>query len=128
MAAYGAGAPGSCAFPAMQGVTPIEGTCCKYQGGPDVDGDWDCDANPANWTNTPGWQDVGFWIPDSHAFVYAYSTISKEGQTWFRAAAYADLDCDVIQSTFYRFARPVDVGGACAAEAVPGLYVENETE
>ncbi len=131
VAYYQAQPPGACAFPALQQVTPVEGTCCAAGGGPDEDGDDLCDADPTVW-QTPAWQAVGFALEGPHAYLYALGAygwnVPDLPPSLFRVSAYADLDCDTIPSTFVRFVRAVTDGGACKAEVVPGYYVENETE
>lgn len=125
VATYEAQPPGACTFPPSTWVTPIEGTCCASQGGPDQDGDDLCDAEPATWDVDP-WLSIGFSLPGEHAFVY--SVTWDTGANLFRASAHSDLDCDTLQSTFVRFARPVAGAEGCDAEVVPGMYIENETE
>ena len=45
-----------CQFPASQGQTPVEATCCSTGalGGPDLNQDDRCDAHPEFWTTTHG--------------------------------------------------------------------------
>ena len=129
VAYYEAQPPDACVFPPNDGAwwptTPIEGRCCGPQGGPDADNDWLCDPDPIIWQTQP-WLDLGFSTPGPHAFVYRAGWDAAAGL--YRANAYSDLDCDTIQSTFVRFARPVEGSEGCDAEVVPGLYIENETE
>ena len=144
VAFYEAQPPEACAFPPNTWPTPIEGTCCKSQGGPDLDGDNLCDADPTG--QTEPWLTLGLLFPGEHAFVYQAGW--DAAANLYRASAYSDIDCDTIQSTFVRFARPVvgsegparrslgEAGparrslgeGGCDAEVVPGIYIENETE
>ena len=42
--------------------------------------------------------------------------------------AFADLDCDTLQSTFTRFVQGHDTGTACEASVVQGMYVYYENE
>ena len=118
-----------CAFPSMQGITPHERTCCSSNGQAGFDEDHDdfCDARPDLWA-VPGWQDVGFSIPGPHRYVYAHDEVTSESETWFRARAYGDLNCDGSQSTFARFARPVSDTEPCSAEALAGQYTRHEAE
>jgi|GEM_PF-1538354 len=127
VAYYESQPPDTCAFPPSEGwwVTPIEGTCCPLQGGPDQDGDYLCDSDPVSWQTKP-WLTLGFSIETEHAFVYQAGW--DAAASLYRASAYTDLDCDTIQSTFVRFARPVAGAEGCDAEVVPGMYIENETE
>ena len=129
VAYYQAQPSGACAFPAAQGVTPIEGTCCACQGGPDSDGDTACDADPTVWS-TPTWQALGFALDGPHRYVYefggSYPVALPSGTA--RVSAFADLDCDTLQSTFTRFVQGHDTGTACEAVVVPGMYVGYENE
>jgi hypothetical protein len=126
VAYYEAQPPGACAFPASTYSTPIEGTCCWPQGGPDADHDNLCDPEPASWEDQ-SWPQLGFGIQTAHAFVYRAEWYPP-ASALYRAFAFADLDCDTIQSTFVRFARPVEGTEGCDAEVVPGIYIEAETE
>ncbi len=122
-AAWEKGAPGACGFPAALDVSPIEATCCSAQGGYDVNQNDLCDVEPLAWEG--GWADLGFALTTEHAFVYATGVVSP---TRAKALAYADLDCDTIQSTFARFVQGTDTGAACEATILPGWYIENENE
>jgi len=120
-----------CQFPASQGVTPIEGTCCSAQGGPDKDADDRCDGDPTAWNDTNGvWSSLSFQMNDQHYFVYSFSSQGTLGTARFTASAYADLDCDTIQSTFQRlgFGDPAATNAECALQGSAAFYVENETE
>jgi len=109
VAAYQASDPTACSFPAAQGVTPIEQTCCSAGGlgGPDTDDDDLCDLSPDTWsTNT--WSALGF-VPDApHGFVYETETSGEGLDAVFSVSAYADLDCDGFQSTFRRTVTVAD--------------------
>jgi len=132
-AAYYAAQPdGACAFPTAQGVTPVEGTCCNQQGGPDVDGDWACDADLAPWA-TPTWEALGFSLDAPHRYVYAFGEPPYDGGSALPAGsaairAYADLDCDTLQSTFVRFVRGEATAQGCQASVVPGIFIDRENE
>jgi prepilin-type N-terminal cleavage/methylation domain-containing protein len=119
----------ACQFPTNQGVTPIEGTCCNLQGGPDKDTDDRCDGDPAAW-DEPVWSSLSFQMNDQHYFVYGFSSQGTMGTARFTASAYADLDCDTIQSTFQRlgFGDPAATNAECALQGSAAFYVENETE
>jgi hypothetical protein len=137
VAHYEAQPIGACAFPAAQGVTPIEGTCCACQGGPDADGDNWCDADPTAWA-TPAWQAMGFALDGPHRYVYAFGDRGSASGVWrpdplppagtLWLAAFADLDCDTIQSTFVRFMRGEAAADGCKAVVVPGVHIEYENE
>ena len=118
-----------CQFPADQGVTPIEATCCSSQGGPDTDADDRCDGNPATWDD-PTWSALSFQMNDQHYFSYAFDSDGTLKDAKFTATAYADLDCDTIQSTFQRlgFGDPGATNAECALQGSAAFYVENETE
>ena len=64
-----AGRPQPNRFPAAQGVTPVEGTCCAEMldgsGLPfmDTNDNGLCDGDPARWTTAP-WSQVGFGLGD----------------------------------------------------------------
>lgn len=127
-AAYYSGhTPGSCAFPPTQGLTPAEGTCCASLGGPDNNHDNLCDTDLTRWQE-PGWQVVGLAIESTHVFTYRYQTVSTDQGPLFKAWAHSDIDCDTVQSTFVRFARPVEGAAGCEAESLPGMFVDREYE
>lgn len=121
------GSVGACAFPANQGITPLAATCCSSFGGPDADLDGRCDGDAAGWV-TSTWQEIGFSLSAPHSFTYAVETRSTADGLLFEARAHGDTDCDMVQSTFKRFAREVDNPGACEAEIIPGTYIEKEIE
>lgn len=122
---YKAQPAGACAFPAAQGVTPIEGTCCSSQGGPDADGDDACDADPTAWAE-PTWEALGFSLDAPHRYVYTFGDVGPAGTV--AVAAFADLDCDTLQSTFVRFVRGEAAADGCKASVVPGVHIAYENE
>ncbi len=131
---YEAQPAGACAFPAAQGVTPIEGTCCAMLGGPDLnDDDW-CDADTPVWS-TPTWLALGFSLDTPHKHLYAFDVpashlgddVSPPKGT-VPIAAYGDLDCDTVQSTFVRFVRGEASAAGCKASIVPGMFLRAENE
>ncbi len=118
-----------CQFPANQGVTPIQETCCADLGGPDSDGDGRCDADPAIWDG-PRWNAVSFEMRDAHYFVYGFESAGTLTDAEFVASAHGDLDCDGVTSTFQR-----RLGGGssatvseCSVETAAAPYILNETE
>ncbi len=123
----------TCSFPANQGVTPIEGTCCSVSGlgGPDTDGDNQCDANPDVWQTTT-WTSLGFALDEDQPFVFETEQLATEqtGVERYAIRAYGDLDCDSIQSTFTWFVDGVELepGVSCTAEPVSGFFSRNESE
>lgn len=118
-----------CQFPANQGVTPVQGTCCGDLGGPDADGDDRCDSDPTIW-DTEQWNAVSFDPRDAHYFVYGFESAGTLAAAEFVASAHGDLDCDGISSTFQRRLG----GGAstsvgeCSVETAAAPYILNETE
>ena len=75
-----------CQFPANQGVTPVEGTCCSTGGlgGPDNNQDDRCDTNPAVWDEAV-WSSLSFQMNDEHYFVYAFDSEGTLKEANFRA-------------------------------------------
>jgi prepilin-type N-terminal cleavage/methylation domain-containing protein len=120
-----------CQFPANQGVTPVEGTCCSTGGlgGPDNNQDDRCDSNPAVWDEKT-WSSLTFQMSDEHYFVYAFDSEGTLKEANFRATANADLDCDSIQSTFQRIAFGDEQANfaECALHGAPAMFVDQETE
>ena len=117
-----------CQFPASQGVTPLQGTCC-YGVGPDSDGDNRCDNTHDYWSE-PTWSALSFTIHDQHYFVYAFDSDGTLKEAQFTATAHADLDCNTIMSTFQRmgFGDPHATLAECTLQGSSAFYVENETE
>jgi hypothetical protein len=120
-----------CQFPANQGVTPVEGTCCSTNGlgGPDSNGDDRCDSNPAMWDEMT-WSALHFQMNGEHYFVYAFDAEGTLKEANFRATANADLDCDSIQSTFQRIAFGDEKANfaECSLHGAPAMFVDQETE
>ena len=120
-----------CQFPANQGVTPVEGTCCSTGGlgGPDSNQDDRCDTNPAVWDEVT-WSELNFQMNDEHYFVYAFDSEGTLNEASFYATANADLDCDSIQSTFQRIAFGDEQANfaECALHGAPAMFVDQETE
>jgi prepilin-type N-terminal cleavage/methylation domain-containing protein len=120
-----------CQFPANQGVTPVEGTCCSTGGlgGPDNNQDDRCDSNAAVWDENT-WSSLTFQMSDEHYFVYAFDGEGTLKEANFRATANADLDCDSIQSTFQRIAFGDEQANfaECALHGAPAMFVDQETE
>ena len=114
------------------GVTPTEGTCCSsgVGGGPDADADDRCDVTPGYW-DTAIWSALKFQMSDQHYFIYQYvSNDLTLADAEFTTTAFADLDCDGIQSTFERYGHG-DANatyGECSMESAPAIFSNNETE
>jgi prepilin-type N-terminal cleavage/methylation domain-containing protein len=120
-----------CQFPANQGVTPVEATCCSSGGGagPDANGDDRCDSDPSLWDEDT-WSALNFQMNDEHYFVYSFDASGTLADAGFTATANADLDCDGISSTFQRmaFGDPQANKAECSLRGSAAFYVEKETE
>lgn len=119
-----------CQFPADQGITPVEATCCGNNGGPDTNNDDRCDANPDLWTELT-WSALKFQISEEHYFQYSFDQNDKtESEAQFTANAHADLDCDASFSTFQRYGKgdPKATKGECQIVSAAALFTSNETE
>lgn len=104
-----------CQYPASQAATP-EKSCCKKLGQNDANGNDKCDANPKNW-ESPTWKALLFDIPEEHYFRYEVISSGTGSEAKFELRAYADLDCDGVESTFIRRAAAMAVGGGEGAKA-----------
>jgi len=120
-----------CQFPASQGQTPVEATCCSTAslGGPDLNQDDRCDSSPDTWT-TKTWSALTFQINDEHYFVYSFDSFGTLSAAKFTTSAFGDLDCDAIQSTFQRigWGDPQANYAECAMYGSPAFFVDSETE
>jgi serine/threonine protein kinase len=123
------GAKIECQFPYSQGMTP-DVTAKKCCGGIyDIDGDDRCDVNISRWT-TDTWSALNFQMNDQHYFGYEYTSSGTITNAKFTAAAYADLDCDGILSTFERYGYG-DASAShaeCSMRGSSAFYKNNETE
>jgi len=120
-----------CQFPADQGITPTQATCCSTNslGGPDTDNDDRCDPHPEIWQGKT-WSALSFQINDQHYFVYSYDSEGTLADAQFTANAHADLDCDGTQSTFQRigWGDPQANRAECSMYGSSAFFVDNETE
>jgi hypothetical protein len=120
-----------CQFPASQGVTPRQGTCCSTGGfpGPDANHDDRCDSDPDVW-NTDTWSSLNFQMTGEHYFVYSFESSGVMEDAGFTVTANADLDCDGTMSTFQRmgFGDPQASKDECSLRGSAAFYVEKETE
>lgn len=119
-----------CQFPADQGLTPVEATCCSTYGGKDTNNDDRCDPNPDTWT-TLTWSALKFQITEEHYFQFSFDQNDKtKKDAQFTANAQADLDCDGEYSTFQRYGKgdPKATSGECSVVSAAALYTSNETE
>ncbi|GMV38550.1 MAG: hypothetical protein AMXMBFR64_02660 [Myxococcales bacterium] len=125
------GAKLPCQFPAPQGVTPLNASCCSSNGGggPDANNDDRCDADPDVWTK-PTWSALTFQINDQHYFTYEYDSLGTLEAATMTASAYGDLDCDKEFSTFQRigWGDPQANRAECAMYGSAAFFVDNETE
>jgi prepilin-type N-terminal cleavage/methylation domain-containing protein len=126
-----AGAKIPCQFPATQGFTPVENTCCSsgVGGGPDKNGDDRCDSDPAIWS-TDNWSALTFQMSDQHYFIYSFKASGTLNTANFDGQANADLDCDGVRSTFRRmgFGDPKATNAECAIQGSAAFFVDGETE
>jgi len=93
------------------GPTPPLGACCKAGG--------KCAPAMSLWQE-PTWVALYFSVDDPHYYSYAYKVDGNK----FTAAAYGDLDCDGVYSTF-------EMSGEVAEGEMPGqakLTVKDELE
>lgn len=82
IASYESSPQGDCQFPANQGLTPVEATCCSFGGlgGPDTNGNNLCDEDPEMWTwesedYPQSWDEIGFTGPEGeHSGVYGFGS------------------------------------------------------
>ena len=120
-----------CQFPASQGQTPVEATCCSTSalGGPDLNQDDRCDSSPDTWT-TDTWSALTFQMNDEHYFIYSFDSFGTLSAAKFTTSAFGDLDCDNIQSTFQRigWGDPQANYAECAMYGSPAFFVDSETE
>jgi prepilin-type N-terminal cleavage/methylation domain-containing protein len=96
-------------------------TCCLAPG--NVGGK--CMPNPGLW-DVPTWIALNFGEFDPWYYQYSYVSAGTDVAAQFTAAAYGDLDCDGLLSTFER-------AGAVGAldrtvHGGAGMYVNNEVE
>jgi len=103
IAAYEASPPGACQFPANQGLTPLEETCCSSGGlgGMDTNGNNLCDVS-TDW-DYGTWSEVGFTGPgDEHALTYGFGS----SEALFEVYAKADPLC---QAASWHYSRRIDL-------------------
>ena len=121
-----------CQFPSAVAATPFEKTCCSTNslGGPDLNNNDKCDADPLAWSDNQVWSALSFQLNDEHYFTYAFDSKGTLSAAMFTASAHGDLDCDGSQSTFQRigFGDPTANNAECAMYGSAAFYVEQETE
>ena len=102
-------------FPTGTLLTP--GSCCVFPGGK-------CVPSPVFWTAMT-WQALHFSVDDPFYYAYQFHSGGTDRTATFRAAAYGDLTCDTVLSTYERIGS-VDVGNNVIPS--PGLHVVNDLE
>lgn len=78
--------------PAKPGPVPPLGTCCHAP-------DHKCAPDPRLWTDAT-WQALKFSMDDPHYYAYEYQASGTGTSATFTVAAYGDLNCDGVYSTF----------------------------
>lgn len=79
-------------FPISEPATPAV-SCCSASGANK------CEPVAAQW-ETPTWISMNFSVDDPHYYQYEFRSAGTSIASTFTAAAYGDLDCDGIESTF----------------------------
>lgn len=80
-----------------------------------------------DWNNNPVWNGMNFLQEQAHFFHYNFKAVNNTqgyGQCQFTAQAFADLDADLVFSTYER-SGAADIQGVNASI---GLYVDQEVE
>jgi len=90
-------------FPRTSPTTPAL-SCCQ------ADGSEKCTPNRLLW-HTPTWNALQFAMIDPHYFRYEFISETAGNSSSFTARAYADLDCDGIES-LYEISGFKNIGGA----------------
>jgi type II secretory pathway pseudopilin PulG len=96
---------------------PALGTCCSHAGKK-------C-APTSSWWNGKGFQALMFSMDDPHYFSYGYLAGGTDLTAQFAVAAYGDLDCDTVYSTF-EMVGSVQRDGTVTGQA--GYYADKELE
>jgi len=85
-----------CEFPQGEIRTTLAHSCCDPKVG---DGAGICDPGRIEWNRTL-WTSLKWRLTEPHAYVYYYKGEGTFGAARFEVAAYGDLDCDGVYSTF----------------------------
>jgi len=102
-------------FPASTAITPTR-NCCTFGSKGLCEGtDWD----------TATWRALGFEVEGPHRFRYQFVSCGVDAGAVFSARAFADLDCDGVESTFERVGRATSGG---RARALPAVHVVRPVE
>ena len=115
-----------CVLPFYPGPTPVEGTCCGVNGGPDADKNGSCDAGATSWDH-PFWQAIGFSIPGPHYYVYSVvPTELDEQSALLTIRARGDRNCQGPPSRIERFGILTQAAPAeCTIQWLEGYNIEN---
>jgi prepilin-type N-terminal cleavage/methylation domain-containing protein len=116
-------------FPETQAATPGACTACAAAtDGRCAPGSFPAGYDASSW-DTPTWQALNFAIADPHYFVYEYESMAvaadRGAGAVFTARAQADLDDDMVCSTFER-AGVVNANGD--VEGTRGIFRNLPTE
>ena len=104
-------------FPSSTELTPTD-TCCS--------GTNSVKCANTSWDHAT-WKALGFEIGDRHYFQYKFLANTSEGvDAKFTAGAYADLDCDMVLSTFERTGAINSSNFTVVGSAE--LFIDNEIE
>ncbi len=127
--ARGTGMKLPCQFPESQSMTPNVNNRACCGGEHDSNFNDRCDVNVSLWT-TPTWSALNFQMNDEHYFGYEFKSSGTLADAKFTAAAYADLDCDGILSTFerYGYGDPSASHAECSMKGSSAFYKHQETE
>lgn len=111
-----------CAFPPSGTYSGKK--CCEYP-------DQRCPANPEAWSGSP-WTELNFQINQAHYFRYEFKSEGSGRDAKAIIAAYGDLDCDGIESTFtMEVAADPEAGNPQGGECMVRrgkFFVDKETE
>ena len=97
--------------------TPGNNACCGQPGN-------QCKSPPGTW-DRPVWTALNFAVADPHWFWYNFNSVGEGIGSGFTAAAFGNLDCDAVYSTFERACGIANSGEMVCS---PGIYSVRETE
>ncbi len=92
--------------------------CCTSPGGR-------CPGGSTIWTNDAVWVALKFAIPDAHNYMPGYASSGTGTNATFTASALGNMDCDLVNSEFYRTGSVTAVGDV-AGQTQPIGKNENE--
>jgi type II secretory pathway pseudopilin PulG len=105
-------------FPQSQATTPALGACCGQPG------DKCNPALSADAWKSPTWTALGFSIVDPFRYSYRFDSDGVNRSANFTAAAFGDLDCDGVYSTFMR----LGASDCASTQACSAWFIERELE